>query len=93
MDLLVTLPMLLIALAVSVYGIVRHNSLCWNIGPLLVASTISSWLSHRWIRKSDAPLTPMEQARIGVGAYLPIAVLALVVTIGFMVLFPNWFTD
>ena len=91
--LLVTLPMVLIGIAVSVYGIVRHNSFCWNIGPIMVASPMGTWLSNRRIRRSKLPLTPFDEAMINVGTYLPFALLALLVTIGFMFLFPNWFSD
>jgi hypothetical protein len=92
-DLLVRLPMLLIGLGVSVYGLAWHNSLCWNLGPLLLGSTIATWISDHKIRHSEPPLATFEQAVLSATTYLLVVIPFLIVSLGIMFLFPSWFRD
>ena len=89
-SLLVMLVLLLIFIAVAAYGFVRHNSAAWVIGAVMIGGTLGTWLGNRWIRRREPNPTKLEQAMIGVAAYLIMAIPALVLAIGFMLLFPQW---
>lgn len=90
---LVNLAFMLLPFGVAAYAIVRHDNRFWNAAIAMLSAQGVVWLTEHWVRKQEPPVTGLERFATSLKAGLVVLPIVLVLGIGFLVLFPNWFPD